>query len=55
MNINTDININARFLSIKEKLYLIEEILESIDEEGIIDDVRKLVNDKKYDDQPPAK
>jgi hypothetical protein len=34
-----------------ERLELIEDILGAIDEEGIIEEIRKVVNDPQWDDQ----
>jgi hypothetical protein len=36
----------------EDKVKCVKVIIESIIEDGIIDEIRKLVNDSSYDDQP---
>lgn len=36
----------------KDFLAFVTTIIDSIDSEGVIDEVRKIVNDPKYNDQP---
>ena len=50
---NLNINIDVKRLSFPDCLELIEEILNSVNVEGQIEQIRNLINDKKYDDQPP--
>lgn len=54
MIVNVDMTPFIAQLGDKDRFELIQLALESIVGEGSIDEIRKLVNDPRWDDQPPA-
>jgi hypothetical protein len=46
-----NISRGLKYLKNQEKLELIGEILNTIDEDGLIDEIRSLVNNPQWDDK----